>query len=361
MRSVSGFVPFSALFLIGSCVFCSAPLAAQQGIPPPMPQPNINTAPARILSINGTVSDAASHGRLDYVKLELRSVNGAVVGTVFSNTNGTFHFETVSRGSYTLFVDQVGYQSVSQQVDVDQTSVYGLQIELVRKTDSDTPILIGPGTVSTRDLSIPRQAHEDMEKGIALLYEKSDYQGSLKPFEKAIEEYPDYYEAYTQMGIAYVKLADTANAEKSFRKSIEVSHDKYADAYMGLGELFLGTKRFADAESAARKAIEIDPNRWQGHAELARALVELHRPSDAEPSAVAAIKLKPENPTLYLVLANIHIQLQNNPSLLEDLNHYLKLAPDGSFAEQARRQRDEIQQALAASQTSPAATPAPQP
>lgn len=361
MRRAPVFVPFSVLFLLCACALCSQPLAAQQKPPQPMPQPSISTAPARTLSINGMVSDSATHTRLDYVKVELRSTNGAVVGTFFSNTNGTFHFDNVNPGDYMLFVDQVGYQSVSQQVDVDQSSVYGLQIELVRKADSDTPVVIGPGTVSARDLSIPRKAHEDMEKGLALLYEKSDYQGSLKPFEKAIEEYPDYYEAYTQIGIAYVKLADTANAEKSFRKSIEVSHEKYADAYMGLGELFLSTKRFTDAESVARKAVELDTNRWQGHAELARALVELHRPSDAEPSAVAAIKLKPDNPILYLVLANIHIQLQNNPALLDDLNHYLKLAPDGPFAEQARRQRDEIQQALAASQTSPAATPAPQP
>ena len=360
MRRLSTFARISALSLFPSFL-CLPPLAAQKNPPPTMPAPNPGTIPSRVFSVNGMVSDAATHARIDYVKLELHSVNGAVVGTVFSNTNGTFQFDNVSPGSYTLVADLVGFESVSQPVEVDQSSVYGVQIDLVKAADSEALILGGPGTVSARELSIPPKAHDDMEKGLALLYAKSDYPGSLKAFEKAIGEYPDYYEAYTQIGIAYVKLADAANAETAFRKSIELSHEKYADAYFGLADLFLGAKRLPDAESTARKAIEIDPNRWQGHAQLARALVELRRPSEAEPSAVTAVKLKPENPTLYLVLANIHIQLQNNPALLDDLNHYLKLAPDGPFAEQARRERDQIQQGPAASQTSPPAPSTAQP
>lgn len=358
MRRVSSFAPLIVLFVLSSCVVCSAPVAAQQRLPPS--QPNTNTVPVRTFSVNGMVSDAANHARLDLIRLELRSINGAVVGTVFTNTNGTFRFNDISPGTYTLVADQVGYQTASQQVEVF-SSVYGVQIELLRTPDARTSINKGPSTVSVRDLSIPRKAHDDMEKGKALLYGKSDYQGSLKPFEKATQEYPDYYEAYTQIGVAYMKLADTVNAERAFRKSIEVSHEQYPDAYIGLAELFLNGHRFADAEPLARKAIEIDSNSWQADSQLARALVELHRPSEAETSAVAAVKLKPDNATLYLVLANIHIQLQNNRALLDDLNHYLKLAPDGPFAEQARRERGEIQRALAASQSSPATSSPSQP
>jgi regulator of sirC expression with transglutaminase-like and TPR domain len=89
----------------------------------------------------------------------------------------------------------------------------------------------------------------------------------------------------------------------------------------------------------------------------------LHRASEAEPSAVAAVKLKADNPTLYLLLANIHMQLQNDRAQLDDLNNYLKLAPAGSFAEQARQQRDQLQQFLSTSPSSatPSTVPAPKP
>jgi len=279
----------------------------------------------------------------------------------FTGGSGGFQLNNISDGDYTLVADKAGYQIVSVQVEINDASVYGIQVDLPRPPDASTPVNNGPDTVSLRELSIPRRAHDDMEKGMALLYGKSDYQGSLTLLEEATQEYPDYYEAYTQIGVAYMKLADAGNSEKAFRKSIEVSQERYPGAYIGLAALFLNGRRFADAESLARKAAEIDSNSWQAKSELARALLGLQRSSEAETCAVAAVALKPDNEALYLILANVHIQLQNERALLDDLNHYLKLAPTGPFAEQARLQRDQVQQALAASQRLPATPSTTQP
>lgn len=358
MRRVPCFVPFIAGFLLSSRLLCSAPSVAQQGTPPALP--GITTTQASF-SVNGTVTDAVTHAQLDNVKIELRSVTGGVVGMAFTSGDGVFQLNNVSDGNYTLVVDKVGYQIANLQVAVLNFSVYGIQVGLLPPPDASTPVNKGSDAVSPRELSIPRKAHDDMEKGTALLYGKSDYQGSLKPLEKATQEYPDYYEAYAQIGVAYMKLADAANSEKAFRKSIELGQERYSGAYIGLAELFLNGRRFADAEELSRKAAEIDPNSWQAHSQLARALVELHRPSEAETSAVTAVTLKPDNAPLYLILANIHIQLQNERALLDDLNQYLKLAPTSPFAEQVRLQRDKVQQILAASQRLPATSSTSQP
>ena len=175
--------------------------------------------------LGGTVSDADTHARLDGVRLELNSTRGPSLETFFSGDGGRFTFSNIPAGTYVLVVDLTGYETVNQQVELFNDD-RALQVELRRTADANAK---GPNTVSVRDLSIPRKAHDDMEKGLALLYGKSDYQGSLKPFEKAIQEYPDYYEAYAQIGVAYMKLADTANSEKAFQKSIEVSHEQYQD------------------------------------------------------------------------------------------------------------------------------------
>jgi hypothetical protein len=347
MRRLSSFIPSLVGDLLFSCVVCSAPLAAQQS----PSQPDSNPMRVSTVSVNGTVWDAANREGLDGVTVELDSTSG----------NGNFHFENIFTGTYTVVVDRVGFQVVNQRVVVSNGPVYGIQIELLRIPDAGAAGNKGPGNISARELSIPGKAHDDMEKGMTLLYRKSDYQGDLKAFEKAIEEYPDYYEAYAQIGVAYMKLADAANSEKAFRKSIEVSHGQYEDAYIWLVDLFLNGQRFVDAEPLARKAVEIDSNSWQANSQLARALLELHRPSEAETSAIAAVKLKPDEANLYLVLANTHIRLKNDRALLDDLNHYLKLAPKGPFADQVRMQRDKIQQLLAAPQSSPAKPSAPQP
>ena len=358
MRRVSGFVPLTSCFLLSCHLLGSAPSFAQQHAPPSTaPLPDAGSSQVRNLSVNGRVTDGVNHAQLDNAKVELRPFGGGLAKTAFTDGSGGFELNDVTPGDYTLVVDRTGYQVASLQVEVQNFSVHGVQVELVRTADASTAGSDLPSTVSLRELSIPRKAHDDMEKGMALLYGKSDYQGSLKLFQRATQEYPDYYEAYTQIGVAYMGLTDAADSEKAFRRSIEVSQEKYAEAYIGLGELFLKAGRFADAEPLLRKASGIDPRSWQADSQLARALMGLHRPSEAETSALAAIALSPDRPELYLVLANAHDQLQNERALLDDLNHYLKLAPAGPFAEQARLSRNKVQQDLAASQASPATQP----
>jgi Flp pilus assembly protein TadD len=302
-------------------------------------------------SVSGWVSDAQNQGRIESARVELHAITGGIVGSTFSRGNGDFEFDNVPEGVYTLVVQEAGYETAEQQVQVEYGSVFGVDVELRRVGDPNTT---GPGakkTVSVRELSIPRKAHDSMEKGLALLYGKSNYQGSLKEFQKAIQQYPDYYEAYAQMGVAYLRLGDKMNSEKSFRQSIDMSHEHYADAYYMLADLFSADHRFAEAEPLARKAVDIDSTSWEANSELARALLGLDRPKDAETNAIAAVKLNPNGAPLYLLLADVHIRLANQAALLDDLNHYLKLAPKGEFAEQARKQRDKIQQELDARKT----------
>ena len=57
----------------------------------------------------------------------------------------------------------------------------------------------------------------------------------------------------------------------------------------------------------------------------------------------------PDNPPVYLLLANIHIQRKDYPALIRDLDDYLRLAPIGPEADQARKTREHVQALLNAS------------
>ena len=281
---------------------------------------------------------------MEGVRVDLRAFSGATVASAFTRRAGSFEFSNITGGSYEVVVQQIGYQTLMQRLDINGP-VYGMSLEL-RADSKASSAAPGKPSVTARDLTIPRKAREDMQKGMDLLYGKSDYQGSIKQFERAIQEYPDYYEAQTQIAVAYLHLENTAIAEQDLRKSIELSHERYVDALFWLATLLSNGGRFADAEPVARKGVGLDPSSWQANAELARALLGLNRAAEAEKSALAASKLKPGNSMLYLILANVHGQLQNDPALLEDLNNYLKLAPTGPLADQARAQRKQLQEEL---------------
>jgi tetratricopeptide (TPR) repeat protein len=247
---------------------------------------------------------------------------------------------------------------VTQRLDVVQ-SILGLSVELHPNLTmtSATP---GMPPVSARELSIPRMARESMDKGLALIDKKSDYRGSIKQFERAIKSYPEYYEAYTEIGIACMHTGNNPGAEQALRKAAELSREQDADVLSWLATLLNDSQRFADAEPIARKALELDSSSWQANAELARSLLGLIRPAEAEKSALAASKLQPENALLYLVLANVHSQLENPSAFLEDLTNYLRLAPTGPVADKAREQQKQLQDKLRDLQQTSVA-PAPNP
>ena len=354
MRRFLSFDAFIALLLICVLFFVSKPIAAQRPTNPNGPQPTsgAGTIQPHVFSVGGMVSDAESHTRIDGVRVDLRAFTGGTVATAFTSGNGNFQFNNIPGGSYEVVVEQMGYLATHQQVNIQGTT-FGIMLEL-RAIPRASGVSAGNPTVSKRELSIPHKAHDAMAKGLALLYGKFDYQGSVKQFERATQEYPDYYEAYTEMGVAYINLGDAVNSERALRKALDLSEQHYEATLFWLASLLSNGQRFADAEPLARKGVELDANSWQANSELARALLGLGRAAEAETSALAAVKLRPENANLHLVLANIHNELQNDQALLDDLNAYLKLAPAGPFAVQARKQRDELQQELQKTQASPA-------
>jgi Tfp pilus assembly protein PilF len=361
MRQPSNLRFYFPLFFLGILCFTCLPTVAQRPTVPSSRSgmPGVGIGPSHTYSVSGKVMDAESHTQIDQVRVDLRSFTGGIVSTVFTSGAGDFHFDEIGAGSYEVVVQQQGYQSLTQQLDI-QGPTYGILLEL-RPLPTASSMSPGSQKISARELSIPRKARESMEKGMALLYSKNDYSGSIKQFEHAIQEYPNYYEAYAQMGVADLHLKNTESAEQDLRKSVELSEDHYVDAYFWLATLLSNSERFAEAEPIARKGVEIDPNSWQANSELARALLGLHRPADAEPIAMAAAKLRPDNARMYLILANVHSQLQNDAALLDDLNNYLRLEPKGPISDQARKQQKELQQALGDAQKAPAGAASPNP
>ena len=296
----------------------------------------------RSYPVGGVVSDAETRLRINGVRVDLQSSTGGILATAFTQGNGNFEFNNVRRGSYELIFEFTGYQDGREHLDIDGP-VFGLMVAIRKLGEPGSAA--GP-TVSVHELSAPRKARDAMSKGMTLLYQKSDYPGSIKQFERAIQAFPDYYEAYAQMGLAYMRMKDPARSEQALHKSLQLSQEHYPDAFSLLAALFISGGHFAEAEPLARKAVELDASSWHAQSELAQALLGLKRPDEAEEYAQAAVRLQPENPALHLLMADVHLKLQNDSALLDDLNTYLKLAPNGPFAVQARQQRDQVQQQL---------------
>jgi tetratricopeptide (TPR) repeat protein len=297
-----------------------------------------------VYSIGGSVRDDVSHRALENILVSLKQLTGATINTAFTRSNGDFQFDGLGDGSYIIEIKAKDYDQVQETITLSSGSRLGLAFFLA-KTGRTVNALdpVSKMSISAHQLSVPHKAHDEFEKGMTLIYLKSDYRGAITQFQLAIRDFPTYYEAYAEEGGAYYQLQEADHAEEALRKSVELSSGQYADASFTLAALLTDKKRYEEAATTSRQGISVDSSSWRGPFELARALTALKQTEEAEKSAQQSRDLMPDNPPVYLLLANIHIQKKDYPALLRDIDDYLRLSPIGPEADQARKTREHVQ------------------
>ncbi len=319
------------------------------------PTPNVPNVPPRTFSIRGTVRNNDTSQPIEMVRVDLKRFTGETVATNFTRSNGDFEFGGLNNGVYYIVVDEKGYEPVREGVEIVGSSRSGIFIFLHKPLELRPA---APGNViSAHELSLPQKARDAAQKGVERLYTKNDYKGSLPLFQRAIAAATSYYEAYYHMGVAYMHLDQTSDAEHAFRKSIELSNNTYALAHVDLAAMLSNTERFSEAEPLARRAVELDANSWNSRFELTRALLGLNRVDAAEKTAEETRARKADFAPLYLLMANMHIRKRDTAALMQDLDTYLKLEPSGPASEQARHTREQLQQSAATAKDSPTNQP----
>jgi tetratricopeptide (TPR) repeat protein len=310
-----------------------------------------------LYSIRGTLRNGETSQPAEMVRTELKLASGDIVATSYTRSNGEFEFSGIRPGIYYIIVSVEGYEPIREFVQIIDTSKQGILIFL-QKPNLLPKAAVGPA-VSAHLLSLPQKARDSYQKGMQRFYDKKDAEGSLPFFQRAIADAPGCYEAWYEIGNVNVRLGKTAEAESAFQKSLEVSQGKFVPANIGLASIFSNAGKFAEAAPLARTAIEVDSRMWEGSYELGRAQAGLKQWAEAEKSALAAHQLNPDSAAVHLLLANIHMHKPDYPALIEDLEAYLKIEPQGAAAAQARSTIDQVRKHLANAKTTPA--PAKQP
>jgi tetratricopeptide (TPR) repeat protein len=293
-------------------------------------------------SISGKVYDQEAQQILTRVEVTLRE-NGVMREHVVTNESGRFDFEDVGRGSYEIIVSAQGYLPYSTALSPGEGDTRGLTIYLKRAASRETP---AGYAASAHELSMPQKARDLMYAGKQQVFFSKNLEAGLKNLRDAVAIAPDYYEAYYQMGMTYLETGKRAEALQSFRKSIELSNNRYGEPIIGIGTMLIDQGDSVAAEKLVRSGLEYSPNFWLGHYELARACLAQNRLDDAKKAAEQARSLMPNAAIVYRLLANIHFSEKNYPALLNDLDAYLKIDSDGPAAVHAKEMRTDVLQRI---------------
>lgn len=298
----------------------------------------------RSLSVSGTVF-AEGGGRISNATVALCDQQGNCFGESRSSDAGEFSFSGVRSGRYLLRTRAQGFVENETPVDLTMESRRGLSLALKAVAQPGSAIPDRP-SISTHELSMPEAAREFMGSGLRKLYKEKNAQAGLNDFQAATAKAPGYYEAFYQAGMAYLTLQKEAEAEKEFRRSAELSQNKFADADIALGTLLLRQGQERDGEIFLRQGLTLNPQSWPGQVELGK--LELSR-GHLEPALAAAEKAEsvaPLQPMVYRLLALVHMREKNYSALIVDLDSYIRLDPDSPAGVRAKELRAQVEKEM---------------
>jgi len=298
----------------------------------------LSTLPTRCqtesLSIQGQVRTTDGSPLPSDVAVRLEQAEGVVVARQFVGNSGRFEFSNLAVGLYRLIVTAKGYQTVSQDVDMRYLASRFPDIYLAPLVAKKTGSL-SASTASATDLSAPKKAQKEYEKGERALQSGGPEQ-ARSHLEKAVAEYPCYARAQTTLGVALSMLRQFSLAEAVFKKSIECDAG-FLEAYVQLAILLNVEGKYADSKLNLEQGLGHFPDDWQLHYQLGVAYDGAKDYEKAEEEYLKAQSINPTPPAeLHVKLADVYLKRKEFEKAYAEMQTYLRLAPNGEFAEETK-------------------------
>ncbi len=296
-------------------------------------------------SVTGSVYSDGTNRRILQARVTLCDEGGALIAESITGDSGEFSFQGLRPAHYVLRITAAGFEPSELPVDLIYTSDRGIVVSLTPTRAAPAPPH-SSATISARELALPPGARNLLDSGKKKLNTDKDAQAALRDFQAATQQAPDFYEAYYETGLAYLALQNPAEAEKQFRKSVDLSQKKFADANIALGTLLLHRNEMAEGESLLRAGLSGNPHSWPGQFELGQLELSRGHIDLALLAARQAASLAPQQPVVHRLLAIIFLRQKDYSSLASALDSYIALDPDSPAGLRAKELRAQTQQQL---------------
>ncbi len=140
----------------------------------------------------------------------------------------------------------------------------------------------------------------------SLYFSRGQFETALSEIKKVIDALPNYGPAYNLRGLIYASLGNTAQAEISFQRALQINPAD-ADTMQNYGWFLCQNRRYAEADVQFEKAL-VQPN-YRGAAMTLRAMGNCQarddRLADAERSLARSYQLDPSSAATAVNLAEV--------------------------------------------------------
>ena len=285
------------------------------------------------------------------LRVVLEVNTGGIAGEAFSDSMGNFEFRSLSNGTYKIVTPSDGrvYETSQETVEVygNFSRTFTVQIYLKEKGEGIT-VKTKEKIVSVADLQQPpKEAKKNYDNGLKRASEnKPDEAVAL--FQAAVKIFPEYLAAINKLGEQLAVLKKPEEAQAAFGKAIAIN-PKFALPHINLGVLFVEQKRYDEAIVALENGARADDTYPVGRLKLGEALMSKQPPDydRAEKELTRVLESgKREFVYVRLQLFNLNLRRQRLDKAAEQLEAYLKEAPDAPDVEQVQQRLDKVKKAI---------------
>ena len=307
--------------------------------------------------ITGQVRFADTRQPAFNVLVSCDSTNGGLIGQVQTDRNGKFTFTNLAIAPYNVTVRASGYIEERQNVELMTSPTAYLQFQL--QPDKSKPAAAETNASGVIDASVPEGARHEFDAASKALAtgKKEGIEEAVRHLEKALTAYPKFVQASLMLGTAYMDLGQGDKAEQSLKHTLELD-PQAANALFALGELYRQKKQSEQAEKVLVQGLSIEPRSYQGHLTLARvywdSAAQIKDDAQARPvlekayaEANKSLELNPNFGPAHIVKGNLLLRVRRVQDAQHEFEEYLRLEPNGPFAEQAKSTVEKIKKALA--------------
>jgi len=277
------------------------------------------------------------------IKLRLESNGTTGSPTAATDQDGTFRFNGLSPGSYTVVVDGgKEYEAARESTDIELGSrgrIVQVTIQLKPKIDAANAAFAG----------VPKPALEFYQKGTAAA-QKGDAKAAVEFLKNAVAAAPTFAMALNDLGVQYLKLSQWHNATETYETLLKLKpNDPTAELDLGIalyneGLELMNQQKFDDAEKKfngceahLREAIKLKQPGPSAHYYLGMMLLKFKAYEEAQKELELAISNGGENLALaHRLLAGAYTHTHKNKEAADELEKYLKLDPKAPDADKIR-------------------------
>jgi len=287
-------------------------------------------APGSFFEVSGQVR-SADNKTVENVMVRIETHSGALVDQGTTDSMGRFRFTRLRSGQYRVSTNAGTLVSPPQLVDLSRSSP---RVHLLFQLVPESPTFATPGKVGVIDARVPLEARAAFDKGQAALVDKKS-DAAISHFKKAIEIYPQFYDAHLSLGHLFMESSEWEKAETSLRQAVIVN-PKAVRAMASLGEVYRRQKKYEPGTRVLADALKIDNNSWESNFTMGRIYWELKDIINAGKYVARTIELQPDLAEARLLAGNIFMRAGLPANALIEYQEYLRLVPNGEFADQTR-------------------------